>query len=226
MKGRAIKVLIADDHDLIRQGLRRVLSFEEDMEIAAEASNGREVLDLLKRHEVDVILLDCNMPLLNGIQVLESVRKQDENVKVIMLTVENDRKVLYTAINIGADGYILKDSAGAEIVNAIRTVHNGEKYLDESLVSILFSDIKARSNKQKEPGILDALSKREIEVLLKISKGLSNKAIGQQLFLSEKTIKNYASNLFRKINVQDRVQATILALENNIEEYYMNKYCT
>jgi len=224
MSDRAIRVMIADDHDLIRQGLRRVLSFEGDMDIVAEAADGQEVLSLIKQHEPDVLLLDCNMPVMNGIQVLEAVRKQDEKIKVIMLTVENDRKVLYTAINIGADGYILKDSAGTDIINAIRTVYNGEKYLDESLVSILFLDIKTKTN--KEPGVLDLLSKREIEVLIKISKGLSNKAIGQELFLSEKTIKNYASNLFRKINVEDRVQATILALENNIEEYYSNKYGT
>ncbi len=222
MKDKAIRVLIADDHDLIRQGLRRILSFEEEMEIVAEAENGQEVLALLNLHELDVILLDCNMPIMNGIEVLESVRKQGDKIKVIMLTVENDRKIIYTAINIGADGYMLKDSAGTEIVNAIRTVYNGEKYIDESLVSILFSDIKAKT--KKEPNLLDLLSRREIEVLIKISKGLSNKLIGQQLYLSEKTIKNYASNLFRKINVKDRVQATILALENNIEEYYSDKF--
>ena len=133
------------------------------------------------------------------------------------MSIENDRKTIHTAINVGADGYMLKDSAGTEIVNAIRIVHKCEKYIDKSLVSILFSDIKIKD--KKVPSVLDNLSKREIEVLIKISKGLSNKEIGEQLFLSEKTIKNYATNLFRKIEVADRVQATILAIENNIEEY-------
>lgn len=192
------------------------------MEIVAEAENGEEVIKLLKQREPDVILLDCNMPIMNGIKVLEKVKGQEDKIKVIMLTVENDRKTIHTAINIGADGYMLKDSAGTEIVNAIRIVYNGEKYIDKSLVSILFSDIKIKD--KKESSILVTLSRREIEVLINISRGLSNKEIGEQLYLSEKTVKNYATNLFRKIDVDDRVQATILAIQNNIEEYYVDKY--
>lgn len=222
MKNVIIRILIADDHDIVRQGLKRIISFEDDMAIAFDAKNGEEALKLLTEHQIDVVLLDCNMPIMNGIQVLKSVRDQGVNTKVIMLTVENDRKTINTAIEIGADGYMLKDSAGTEIVNAIRLVYNGEKYIDKSLVSILFSHIKIKE--EKTLSVLDNLSKREVEVLIKISKGLSNKEIGQQLYLSEKTVKNYATNLFKKINVSDRVQATILALQNNIEEYYINKY--
>jgi two-component system, NarL family, response regulator DegU len=221
MKNKVIRILIADDHDLIRQGLKRIISFEEDMEIAFEAENGEKALKLLEQHELDVVILDCNMPIMNGIEVLRSLREQGDEIKVIMLTVENDRKTIHTAIDIGADGYMLKDSAGTEIVNAIRIIHNGEKYIDKSLVSILFSDIKI--NGKKSPSLLDKLSKREVEVLIKIAKGLSNKEIGEQLYLSEKTVKNYATNLFRKIDVVDRVRATIFAIENNVEEYYINK---
>ena len=134
-----------------------------------------------------------------------------------MLTIENDRKTIHTAIDIGADGYVLKDTAGTEIVNAIKTVWEGEKYIDKSLVSLLFSDIKDRG--RKTTGILDSLTRRELEVLYHISKGLSNKEIGAELFLTEKTVKNYATNVFRKIHVDDRVQATIFAIENNIDEY-------
>jgi len=222
MKNEMISILIADDHDIIRQGLKRILSFEEDMFIALEAKNGQEALELLKQKEVDIVLLDCNMPLMNGIQVLKSIREQGDKIKVIMLTVENDRKTIHTAIDVGADGYILKDSAGTEIVNAIRLVYKGEKYIDKTLVSLLFSGIKI--DEKKAPSILDELSKREVEVLIKISKGLSNKEIGEQLYLSEKTIKNYTTNIFRKINVNDRVHATIIALENNIEQYYIKRY--
>ena len=222
MKDEVIRILIADDHDIIRQGLNRIISFEEDMDVAFEAENGETALKLLNMNELDVVLLDCNMPIMNGIEALGSIKAKGDKIKVIMLTVENDRKTINTAINIGADGYMLKDSAGEEIVNAIRTVYMGEKYIDKSLVSILFSDIKIKD--KKESNILDKLSKREVEVLIKISEGLSNKEIGEQLYLSEKTIKNYATNLFRKINVEDRVKATILAIENNIKEYYINKY--
>ena len=222
MKDEVIRILIADDHDIIRQGLKRIISFEEDMEVVFEAENGEKALKLLNMHELDVVLLDCNMPIMNGIEALQSIKAQGDKIKVIMLTVENDRKTISEAINIGADGYLLKDSAGTEIAKAIRTVHKGEKYIDKSLVSILFSDIKIKN--KKALGILDNLSKREVEVLIKISKGHSNKEIGEQLYLSEKTIKNYATNIFRKINVEDRVKATILAIENNIKEYYINKY--
>lgn len=222
MKNEVIRILIADDHDIIRQGLKRIISFEQDMNIICEAENGEKTLELLKQHELDVVILDCNMPIMNGIQVLEKIKGQGDKIKVIMLTVEDDRKTIHTAINIGADGYMLKDSAGTEIVDAIRMVYMGEKYIDKSLVSILFSDIKIKDNKVSN--ILDNLSKREVEVLIKISKGLSNKEIGAQLYLSEKTVKNYATNLFRKINAADRVHATIIAIENNVQEYYISKY--
>ena len=218
MKEEGIKVFIADDHAIIREGLKRIISFEEDISVIEEAENGERALELLATCKPDVILLDCNMPLKNGIEVLQNVKEENETIKVIMLTVENDRKTIHTAIDIGAEGYMLKDSAGTEIVSAIKTVYQGEKYIDKSLISLLFSDIKSKNIKTDNP--LDVLSKREVEVLVKISKGLSNKEIGEQLYLSEKTIKNYATNLFRKINVDDRVQATIVALKNNIEEYY------
>lgn len=221
MKEKVIRVSIADDHDIIRQGLKRIISFQEDLSIVSEAENGEIALSMLKLYETDVLLLDFNMPLLNGIEVLKIIKQQENNIKVIMLTVENDRKTLHEAIDIGADGYLLKDSAGTEIVNAIKTVFNGEKYIDKSLVSLLFSGIKS-SNKIKT-SILDCLTKREVEVLMEISKGLSNKEIGDVLYLSEKTVKNYATSLFRKISVDDRVQAAILAINNNIVDYYKSK---
>ncbi|NSW89704.1 MAG: response regulator transcription factor [Firmicutes bacterium] len=226
MKKKVIRVLIADDHDLIRQGLRRIISFEEDMDIVGEAINGVKVLDMLGFTAPDVVLLDLNMPLMNGIETLKKIKEKEhgDTVKVIMLTVENDKKIIYEAINIGADGYILKDSVGAEIVEAIRTVYQGEKYIDKSLVSIFFQDIKGKN--KKEANILDNLSKREIEVLMNISRGLSNKEIGGKLYISEKTVKNYATNIYRKINASDRVQAAITAIENDIEDYYKLKYKT
>lgn len=221
MKNEVIKVVIADDHELIRQGLKRIISLEDDLDVVGDAKNGEVALEMLKEHQCDVVLLDVNMPILNGIEVLKNIKNKGSNIKAIILTVESDKKTIHQAIEIGADGYLLKDSAGEEIVNAIKTVHLGEKYIDKSLISMLFSGIKETN---KNNSILDGLTKREIEVLMKISSGYSNKEIGEQLFLSEKTIKNYATNLFRKINVDDRVQATIVALKNNINEYYKSKF--
>lgn len=216
MKKEEINVLIADDHDIIRQGLRTIISFQEGFNICGEAENGEVTLALLGTAKPDVVLLDINMPIISGIEVLREI-KAKSHIKVIMLTIENDRKTIHTAIDIGADGYVLKDTAGTEIINAIRSVWEGEKYIDKTLVSLLFSDIKGKG--KKVASIFESLTKREMDVLYNISKGLSNKEIGSKLFLTEKTVKNYATNLFRKIEVDDRVQATIFAIENDIEEY-------
>lgn len=217
-----INVVIADDHDLIREGLKRIIGFEKDIVIAGEAENGEKALRIIKSKKPDIVLLDMNMPLMNGIEVLKEAKSEGLTAKFIMLTVENDRKTIHGCIDIGADGYVLKDSAGEEIIDAIKAVYNGEKFIDRSLVSLLFSAIKGKS--AKVSSILDTLSKRELEVLLLISKGLSNKEIGKKLFLSEKTVKNYATSLFRKINAKDRVHATIIAIENDIENYYKTRY--
>lgn len=222
MKNQVIKILIADDHDIIRHGLKRIISFEEDLEVVGEAENGEKALKLLELLSPDVVLLDFNMPLMNGIDVLTSIKQKETSAKVIMLTVENDRKTIHEAIDIGADGYMLKDSAGTDIINAIKMVYQGEKYIDKSLVSMLFMDIKVKD--KRKSNIFENLSKREIDVLINIARGLSNKEIGEELFISEKTVKNYATNLFRKLNVKDRVQATIFALESNIEEYYNEEF--
>jgi two-component system, NarL family, response regulator DegU len=217
-----IKVLITDDHELIRHGLRRIIELEEDIVIVGEADNGKTALDMTVKLKPDIILLDVKMPVMDGIETLQKIKGLSMSNKVIMLTVENDRKTVREAIALGADGYILKDSAGTEIAEAINTVYRGEKYIDKSLVSILFSHVK--ENSKKEHTILDNLTQREVEVLLKISKGLSNKEIGEELFLSEKTVKNYATSLFKKINASDRVHATIFAIENGVEDYYKSRF--
>ncbi len=223
MKKEVIKVLIADDHDIIRQGLKRIIDFEKDMDIVGEAENGEKVLDILKNTDPNVVvLLDLNMPEMNGIETLRKIKEQKNNTKVIMLTIENDRKTIYEAIHIGADGYILKGSMGTDIIEAVRIVQKGEKYIDKSLVTMFFQDIKGKN--KRETCILDELSKREVEVLLYISRGFSNKEIGNELFISEKTVKNYATNVYRKISASDRVQATITAIENDIEDYYESKF--
>lgn len=211
---KKIKLLIADDHALIREGLKRMLEFEEDLSFLGESRNGKELLEIIKVEVPNIVLLDMNMPLMGGIETLREIKKSYSNIKVIMLTVENDRSTIQKAIETGADGYVLKDSAGEEIVNAIRTVNDGGQYIDKSLVNILFSAL--RGNGKIENNILNTLTNRELEILSKISEGYSNKEIGEELFISEKTVKNYATKIFKKIGVEDRVQATILALKNKI----------
>lgn len=220
-----IKVTVVDDHSLIREGLNRIISFEEDLMITGEFSNGEELLKNIDIGECNVVLLDINMPIKSGIETLKELKSISNELKVVMLTVENDRKTIMQAIELGADAYILKESAGAEVVNAIRNVYEGEKYIDKSLIKVMFSDFKKDASvKNNEKDNLIFLTNRELNILFEISRGLKNKEIAEKLFLSEKTIKNYITSIFKKIEVEDRVQATIFAIRNNIEEYYKERF--
>lgn len=212
-----IKVLIADDHDLIRQGLKTILNYEADISVIGEASNGKEALYMIETHKPDVLLIDINMPLMSGLEVLKVIKDQKLSVKVLLLTVESDKKTILDAIEIGADGYILKGSSTQELIDGIRRVFNDENYIDKSLVSMLFKKV---TTKEVRNEVLDALGKRDLEILYYISKGYSNKEIGDMMFLSEKTIKNNATRIFKIIDVKDRVHATIYALEHKIAELY------
>ncbi len=215
MTEHKIKILIADDHDLIRQGLKSILNYEADFVVAGEATNGEEAIALIKQYNPDILLMDINMPIMSGIDVLKKIKAMGLAVKVLLLTVESDRKTILDAIEIGAEGYILKGSSTQELVDGIRRVYNEENYIDKSLVSMLFKKV---STKNAENEILKNLSKRDIEILDFISKGHSNKEIGEFLYLSEKTIKNNATRIFKTIGVKDRVHATIYAIEHKISE--------
>jgi len=157
-----IKILIADDHDLIRQGLKSILNFEEDFVVAGEASNGEEAILLITQYKPDILLMDINMPIMSGIEVLKKIKSMDLDVKVLLLTVESDKKTILDAIEIGADGYILKGSSTQELVDGIRRVYNDENYIDKSLVSMLFKKV---ATKNVENEIIKLLNKRDIEIL-------------------------------------------------------------
>ncbi|MDV4149630.1 response regulator transcription factor [Clostridium sp. AL.422] len=225
MSNSRINVMVVDDHDLIREGLNRIISFEEDLMIIGQYNNGKEFLDDIENKNPDVVLLDINMPIKNGLDTLRTLKNFHMDIKIVMLTVEDDKDTIMEAIDLGADAYILKESAGAEVVTAIRTVFLGDKYIDKSLVKVIFSDYKRGGTFiNKENHTLNLLTNRELSILYEISRGLKNKEIADKLFLSEKTIKNYITNIFKKINVEDRVQATIYAIRNNIDEFYKNKF--
>ena len=208
-----INVMIVDDHKMIREGLRKILEFEGEIQVIEEADNGQECLKKLRSAKPDIILLDINMPVMNGIETLQALKKKRKKYKVLMLTVHNEVEYLLKAVDIGIDGYILKDSDSNELNRAINTVYNGEKFIQPSLIPLLNSKLIARDlDKEK----VEKLSDREIEVLKLVSIGMFNKEIGKKLDISERTVKNHMSSIFKKIDCTDRTQAAVFAIRNNL----------
>ncbi len=208
-----IKVMISDDHVLMREGIRQLLEFDGSIKVVAEAADGVECLEKLEIINPDVLLLDINMPKKNGIEVLEEIRKNNIDIKVLILTVHNEVEYLLKAVDIGVEGYILKDSESAELKNAINHVFNGENYIQPSLIPALNSRLV---NRDIDKVKIDSLTKREMEVLVNVANGMFNKEIALNLNISERTVKNHISNIFKKINVNDRTQAAVFAIKNNL----------
>lgn len=209
----SIKVMITDDHAMIREGIKRLLEFDGEMKVIAEAGDGEECLELLKEVKPDVLLLDINMPKKNGIEVLEKIKNNKLPVKVLMLTVHNEVEYLVKAVDIGVNGYILKDSESAELKKAIVSVVNGENYIQPSLIPMLNAKLVSRDTDKDK---IEQLTKRELEVLIKVASGMFNKEIAISLNISERTVKNHISNIFKKIQVSDRTQAAVFAIRNDI----------
>lgn len=209
----SIKVMLADDHILMREGIRQLLEFDGSISVIAEASDGEECIDKLLKSNPDVLLLDINMPKKNGIEVLQEIKSRNINVKVLILTVHNETEYLLKAVDIGVDGYILKDSESAELKRAINAVLNGESYIQPSLIPALNNRLIARDvDKDK----IESLTKRELEVLIQVANGMFNKEIATSLDISERTVKNHISNIFKKIDVSDRTQAAVFAIKNDL----------
>ena len=213
----SIKVMLADDHVLMREGIRQLLEFDGTRSVIAEANNGVECMEQLLSVHPDILLLDINMPVMNGIEVLQEIKKKNISVKVLVLTVHNEVEYLLKAVDIGVDGYIMKDAESAELKNAINCIMQGETYIQPSLVPALNSRLVSRDfDKEK----INSLTKRELEVLIEVANGLFNKEIATSLNISERTVKNHISNIFKKIDVSDRTQAAVFAIKNDLIKLY------
>lgn len=208
-----INVVITDDHKMVREGIKQLLELRDSISVVGMASDGVECISLLKDKKPDLLLLDINMPVKNGLQTLEEIKKLNLDVKVILLTVHNEVDYLLKAIEVGADGYVLKDSGSAELINAIEIVMGGESYIQPDMIPMLNSKMISR-NSDKEK--MKALTKRELEVLVLVSEGMFNKEIADKLSISERTVKNHISSIFKKIDVADRTQAAVFAIRNNL----------
>lgn len=213
----SIKVMLTDDHALMREGIKHLLEFDGSIEVIEEASDGIECLQKLEKIHPDILLLDINMPEMNAIEVLEELKRREDPLKVLILTVHSEVEYLVKAVDIGANGYILKDSGSSELKQAIDVIMSGESYIQPSLLPALNSRLINRDVDQDK---LRTLTKRELEILTQVAGGMFNKEIAVNLNISERTVKNHISNIFRKIDVSDRTQAAVFAIRNNIVKLY------
>lgn len=215
---KQINVMVADDHSMVREGIKQILELDGDIKVNAEAGSGRECIDILDEKNTDVLLLDINMPNMNGLQVLQYLREKKTNVKVLILTIHNEVEYLVRAVEIGVDGYVLKDSDPTVLKKAIFTINKGDSFIQPELTPLLKKRLEDKSTSPKL--IEEKLTRREIEVLKLLAEGLFNKEVAYTLNISEKTVKNHVSNIFKKINVSDRTQAAVYAIKHNIVDIF------
>ena len=213
----AVKIMIADDHSMIREGLKNLLELDGDIQVISEAVDGEDCLDKLQVVKPDVLLLDINMPKKNGLEVLKSLKSKRSKLKVLVLTVHNEIEYLMKAVDIGVNGYVLKDSESAELKKAIFTVAEGETYIQPSLIPALNAKM-IETNKDAEK--IKSLTKRELDVLKLLAVGMFNKEVGKRLEISERTVKNHVSNIFKKLGVTDRTQAAVFSIRNNLVQIH------
>jgi DNA-binding NarL/FixJ family response regulator len=204
-KKKRIRILIVDDHSVVREGLVSLVKRKSDMVVVGEGSNGREAVELWKKHRPDVTLLDLRMPVLDGVGAIKEIRELDENAQIVVLTTYDGDEDIYRAIKAGAKAYLLKDTARDALVETVRRVHAGETYLPPQLAAKLAERLSGQ-----------ALSPREIEVLQRMAAGKSNKEIGAELFISEGTVKTHLKSIFSKLDVVSRTEAVATATRRGL----------
>ncbi len=212
-----IRVMIADDHAMVRQGLKTILELEEDICVVSQASNGEEAVAMAKKVGPDIILMDINMPVLNGLQAIKMLKQETENYKIIVLTLHQDREYLFKTLQLGCEGYVLKDAESSVLIEAIRNVYRDQTYIQPNMTGELVKEFNRVTLYEQDKSIVNNLTNREVEVLKLIAEGMINKEIAKNLYISEKTVKNHISNIFKKLDVNDRTQAAIYAFKHNIK---------
>ena len=211
-----IRIMIADDHPMIRQGIKQILELENDFDVVALACNGDEAVKLVKQHKPDVILMDINMPDTNGIEALQRLKEEEIPAKVLMLTIHDDREYLLELIKLGISGYVLKDIEPQGLIEAVRSASRGETYIQPNLTRALVAEYNRLTQPVSGHGVRKNLTVREKEVLAYIAEGMSNGEISNKLGISEKTVKNHVSSILRKLNLMDRTQVAVFAIRNKL----------
>ena len=217
-------IIIIDDHQLFREGVKRILDFESSFDVVAEGDDGSEAMDLVEEHKPDVVIMDINMPNLNGVEATKMLVQRYPDTKVIILSIHDDENYVQHALKTGAQGYLLKEMDADALIDAVRVVAEGGSYLHPKVTHNLVKEYRRLAAEEgadrdslhaveiRRP--LHLLTRRECEVLQLLADGKSNRAIGETLYISEKTVKNHVSNILQKMNVNDRTQAVVMAIKN------------
>ncbi len=214
----SIRIVVADDHALFRSGLRALLEREDDFEIVGEAASGPDTVKAVAQHEPDILILDLSMPGgMAGAQVAEAVLEHQPELGVVILTMHEDEYYLKQLLRIGAQAFLLKKSDAEEMVQAIRAVSRGSVYVDPSLTHLLVpSFVGKTAKKQKRPGMLGLLTKREVEVCGELALGHTNVEVGEKLFISERTVETHRTNIMNKLELKNRAELVRFAIENGL----------
>ncbi|TYS82969.1 response regulator transcription factor [Rossellomorea aquimaris] len=218
----ATNIVIIDDHQLFREGVKRILEFEPSFNVVAEGDDGSEAMNLVETHEPDVVLMDINMPETNGVEATRELMDRYPDTKVIILSIHDDENYVNHALKTGALGYLLKEMDSEALVDAVKIVADGGSYVHPKVTHNLVAEYKRLANAQNSGGFqqsevrrpLHLLTRRECEVLQMLADGKSNRGIGEGLYISEETVKNHVSNILQKMNVNDRTQAVVTAIKN------------
>jgi DNA-binding NarL/FixJ family response regulator len=216
MSGTTIRVAIVDDHTMLREGLRKILSMEEDLEVVADTDEARKAAEIAGRTRPDVLLLDLRMPGTSGLEVIGPVYEASPTTKVLILTASDDRRDHVAALTQGARGIIMKDSAAETLVTAIRAVHSGQAWVDREITGTLLEELAHRGHPAESGSEGPQLTAREQEIVDLVIAGCRNREISERLSISEKTVKAHLSNIFAKLGVRDRLELAIYALNRRV----------
>lgn len=216
-----LRIVLVDDHEIVRLGLKALLSRYPHFEVVAEAHDAPEALDITQRYEPDIVLMDIRLPGKNGIEATREILAMRPETKVIMLTSHADDEVLFEAISAGAAGYVLKQIGSDDLVRALETVGRGESMVDPTLIQKLFQRVR-ESARKAEDEFFAALTEQELHILALITEGLTNREIAERVFLSEKTVRNYVSSILSKLDLASRAEAAAYAVRHHISEHLPN----
>ena len=219
-----IRIVVADDHPIVRDGIRRLLSLEADFEVVGEAADGREVIELVTHLDPDVVLLDLRMPNLDGLSALQSLQQTNRRTKIIVLTASEDKNEFVQAMKLGCSGIVLKQTAPDLIVKSIRKVHAGEIWLDSHTTAAVMKQFAApgsegsgsQTSSTGKPRERSPLSTREREIVALVAQGYKNKEMAEKMFISEQTVKNHLHNIFDKLGVSDRLELALYAIHKGL----------